>query len=95
MKMTQATIKGKRVSLTIEEKARLLRVIADHPGLAENELAVTSGTARGCAYVVRHNGHHVEHCSCGAYCLMCSHALAAEWYLENIRANRRMMENGY
>jgi aerobic-type carbon monoxide dehydrogenase small subunit (CoxS/CutS family) len=80
--MTQATINGKRVALTIEQKARLLTVFDNHPDLAANELAVTSGSIRNVAYVVRHDGRHVQDCSCDAWLPRCSHAIAAEWFLE-------------
>lgn len=80
--MTHAKINGKRIALTVEQKARLLTVFDTHPGLAANELAVTSGSISNVAYVVRHDGRHVTDCSCDARIARCSHAIAGEWFLE-------------
>jgi hypothetical protein len=44
---TIAKKNGKTISLTVAQKARMLTVIEDHPELAENELAVTSGSIFG------------------------------------------------
>jgi hypothetical protein len=105
--MTTTTLSnGKRISLTIEQKARLLTVITEHPELAANELAVTSGTIFGSAYVVTHNGKHSIHCTCGAYIAGCAHRVAVDWHLETQeqahrdevetqRINREMMYSPY
>jgi hypothetical protein len=81
--MTTTTLSnGKRISLTIEQKARLLTVIAEHPELAANELGVTSESIFGSAYVVTHDGKHSTHCTCDAYIVGCAHRVAADWHLE-------------
>lgn len=79
---TTATRNGKTISLTVEQKARMLSVIEEHPELAENELAVTSGSIFGSAYVLKHNGRVTLACPCGAYTPKCAHRIAGNWHLE-------------
>lgn len=83
---TTMRIQNKQVSLTIEQKAHLLHVFSDHPGLRENELAVTSGSQVNTAYAVRHDGKHAIYCPCRSVG-RCAHKLAVDWKLE---ADRRM-----
>ena len=75
---TTMILNQKRVSLSIEEKARLLTVFdINEPG----RLAVTSGSKPNTAYVVHHDGKHVTHCPCKSTGL-CAHKVAGDWYLE-------------
>lgn len=76
--MTTATIENRKVTMTIEEKARRLSVreINDH------QLEVTSGSDATKKYTCEHNGRHVTRCSCAAYTSRCCHAIAGTWYLE-------------
>ncbi len=90
MATTMLTRNYKRISLSMEEKARSLKVIANLPELAGNELAVTSGSKANAAYVVTHNGKNAVHCPCDAYG-RCSHLIAADWHLE--AKNRAMAES--
>jgi hypothetical protein len=80
--MTQMTINGKRVTLTVEEKAQRLQVFDIHE---EGRLAVTSGSTPTDAYVVRHDGQHSQYCPCGAYIARCAHRIAVDWHLEEQR----------
>jgi hypothetical protein len=75
---TATTATGKKVTLTIEEKARRLSVIDIHE---EGRMAVTSGSNLLDAYVLRHDGKVSQYCPCGAYGF-CSHKLALNWHLE-------------
>jgi len=79
--MTTATINHKKVSMTIEQKARLLAVFAlPDEG---NALAVQSGTCPDSAYVVHHDGAHCQYCPCeyGRYGNRCSHKVAGDAFL--------------
>jgi hypothetical protein len=80
--MTTATVNGKRITMTIEEKARLLTVIDIHE---EGHMAVTSGSVPTDAYVLRHDGYRSQYCPCGAYTTRCAHRAALDWYLEEMR----------
>jgi len=80
--MTQMTLNGKKVTLTVEQKARLLDVFEIGE---EGRLAVTSGSTPNQAYVVRHDGEHSQYCPCGAYIARCAHRVAADWHLEEQR----------
>jgi aerobic-type carbon monoxide dehydrogenase small subunit (CoxS/CutS family) len=80
--MTQMTINGKRVSLSVEAKAALLTVFSIHE---EGRLAVTSGSTPTDAYVVRHDGQHSQYCPCGAYTAHCAHRVAVDSYLDEQR----------
>lgn len=79
--LTLAT--GKRVTLTIEQKARALQVIdINEPGL----LAVRSATDSRVAYAVYHDGYNVTGCACTG-CKHygrshCAYRLAAFWFLQ-------------
>lgn len=79
--MTTITLEnGKRVKLSIEEKARALRVFDIGE---EGHLAVESGSKPDTLYVVHHNGYRVTYCPCEAlYTCECSHKVAGDWYLE-------------
>lgn len=80
--MATARINHRTVTLTLEEKARLLEVIdIGEPGL----LAVRSGSDQGIAYGVKHNGRVSTYCPCGTYGERCSHRLAVNWHLEAAR----------
>jgi hypothetical protein len=79
---TTAKRNGKTISLTVEQKARMLTVIEDHPDLKANEIAVTSGSRFGQAYAVRHNGRNCTYCPCGAYTARCAHRVAGDLWLE-------------
>jgi len=93
--MTTMTLNGKRVTLTVSEKAKLLTVFDIHE---EGRLAVTSGSRENDAYVVRHDGQHSQYCPCGAYIAKCAHRVAVDAHLEEKRqeaayqawANREM-----
>jgi hypothetical protein len=78
---TTVKINHRTVTLSIEQKARLLSVFA----LPEegNALVVTSGSLPNTAYVVRHNGEQCQYCPCkaGKNGLYCSHQLAGDWFL--------------
>jgi len=75
------TLTGKRVTVTIEQKAHALTVFSiNEPG----RLAVTSGTKDKTAYVVLHNDTHAAYCPCGAYG-RCAHKVAVNWHLEALR----------
>ena len=77
---TTAVRNGRRIALTVEQKARSLHVFEiGEPG----RLAVSSGTNPNNAYVVRYvEGHHETHyCPCNAVGY-CPHRQAADWYLE-------------
>lgn len=81
--MTTATISKKRVTMTIEQKARLLQVIDIHEA---GVLAVRSNSDPRIAYAVYHDGHNVTGCACTG-CKEygrshCSYRLAAFWYIE-------------
>lgn len=86
--MTTATLHGKRITLTIEQKARLLQVIDVHePGV----LAVRSANDPRLVYAVYHDGKHVTSCACTG-CRQygrthCAYRLAAFWHLEAINRN--------
>ena len=84
--MTTINLNGKRVVMSIEQKARLLTVFDIHE---EGRLAVTSGSDPNSAYVVRHDGHRCQYCPCGAYTSQCAHRIAADWYLEEQAALAR------
>jgi hypothetical protein len=84
--MTKTTVNGKRVVMTIEEKAALLQVFDIGE---EGRLAVTSGSDPNRAYVVRHDGHRCQYCPCGAYTPRCAHRVAGDWYLEEQAALAR------
>lgn len=59
--MTQATLNGKRVQMTIEEKARLLQVYNYEPGV----LAIRSNSDPRVAYAVTYdNNFHITDCAC-------------------------------
>lgn len=75
---TLTATSGKRITVSIEEKARALHVFDIQE---EGRLAVVSGTVADLAYVVRHDGERATFCPCGSY-KKCSHKVAAEWYLE-------------
>ncbi len=76
--MATMIINQKRLTLSIEDKARLLQVIDIHE---DCHLGVTSGSKPNSAYVVRHDGKQATYCPCGAR-ITCSHMIAATWYLE-------------
>lgn len=82
--MTTATINRKRVTLSIEDKARLLQVIDIHE---DGVLAVRSNSDPRIAYAVYHDDKgHVTGCACTG-CKEygrshCSYRLAAFWYIE-------------
>jgi len=84
---TLLTTTGKRLVLTIEQKARCLQVIdVNEPGI----LAVRSASDPRIAYAVYHNGHNVTGCACTG-CKQygrkqCAYRLAASWKLQ---ADRR------
>lgn len=76
--MTTVTINGKRVVMTITEKARMLEVIDIHE---ENVLAVRSGSDPKTAYGVQHDGTHAHYCPCKSR-VKCAHRIAVEMYLK-------------
>ncbi len=80
--MTQMTLNGKRVTLTVSEKAKLLTVFDIHEA---GRLAVTSGSRENDAYVVRHDGQHSQYCPCGAYIAKCAHRVAVDMHLDEKR----------
>jgi hypothetical protein len=77
--MTTGTISGRKVQMTITEKARLLSVFeTSEPG----KLTIPSGSDAHKAYVLSHDGHHVTHCPCDARTSQCCHTVAGNWFLE-------------
>jgi hypothetical protein len=81
MTTTITTIDGKKVALTIEQKARLLTIFEiSEPFVA----AVTSGSNATDAYVVRHDGRKSHYCPCAARGV-CAHRVAVDWKLESAR----------
>lgn len=85
--MATTTINHKRVTLSIEEKARLLAVIEVNE---KGVLAVRSGSDPRIAYAVYHDEKgNVTSCACTG-CKQygrtkCAYRLAAHWYLEAAR----------
>lgn len=79
--MTTATFEGKRVILSIEDKARMLKVIDIGE---ENCLAVPSGSNPRNAYVVQHDSKHAVYCPCAARVPNCAHRIAVDWHLETV-----------
>lgn len=75
---------GKTITLTIEQKARLLEVVDIQE---ENCLAVRSGSKSGTAYGVQHNNTRATYCPCeaGKYGSRCCHKVAVNWHLEALR----------
>jgi len=86
--MTTATFEGKRVRLSIEEKARMLKVIDIGE---ENCLAVRSGSDPRKAYAVQHDSKQSTYCPCESR-VPCAHRLAVDWKLE---ADERTRYNSY
>jgi hypothetical protein len=86
--MTTTMRRGnKTITLTIAQKAALLYVFDVHPELKANEIAVSSGTAQGCAYVCEHDGRITLNCTCRTYgntsvVPACAHRVAGNWFLE-------------
>jgi hypothetical protein len=76
--MTTGTISGRKVQMTIEEKARLLTVREAGNG----KLEIASGSDANKTYTCEHDGRHVTRCSCIAYTSRCCHAVAGTWFLE-------------
>lgn len=72
--MTTSTVNGKRIQMTIAEKAKRLQVVDIHEN---GVLAVISGSNPNKGYAVRHDGTHATHCPCEARC-KCSHMIAVE-----------------
>lgn len=59
--MTQATLNGKRIQMTIEEKARLLQVIPYETGT----LAIRSNSDPRVAYAIGYDKNfHITSCAC-------------------------------
>lgn len=80
--MTTITLaNGRKVAVSIEQKARLLSVFEIGE---EGCLAVTSGSKPNSAYVVQHNGLIATHCPCESRC-RCAHERAVDLYLEEQR----------
>lgn len=80
--MTTITLaNGRKVALTIEQKARLLTVFEIGE---EGRLAVPSGSKPNSAYVVQHNGVIATSCPCQSRC-RCAHEYAVDLYLEEKR----------
>lgn len=75
---TMISTTGRKVTVSIEDKARALQVFDIQEA---GRLAVTSGTEANLAYVVQHNDEHSTSCPCGSY-KKCSHRIAVDWYLE-------------
>lgn len=86
--MTTATINGKKVSLSIEAKARNLQVIdIQEAGV----YAVRSANDASIAYAVYHDGYKVTGCACTG-CKKygrshCAYRQAVTWKLEADRRN--------
>ena len=78
--MTTITLEGRKVTLTIEQKAHLLQVFEIGE---DGRLAVTSGSKLNTAYVVRYipGAPRTHYCPCESFAY-CSHRQAADWYLE-------------
>lgn len=87
--MTTATINGRTAVLTIEAKARLLRVLDINE---EGRLAVPSGSNDRDAYVVRHNGRTSTYCPCAARTEHCAHRVAVDAHLATQRQPRGLAE---
>lgn len=82
--MTTATINGKRVSLTIEEKAKLLEVI----DIGESDcLAVRSGNHPETAYAVQHDGKQSTYCPCPSRAY-CAYRMVVDWHLADAERTR-------
>lgn len=79
--MTTLTLEsGKKVKLSIEEKARALRVFDIGE---EGHLAVESGSKPDTLYVCHHNGYRITYCPCEAlHTCHCAHIIAGDWALE-------------
>lgn len=75
---TMISTTGKKVTVSIEDKARALHVFDIQEA---GRLAVLSGSQPDLAYVVRHDGEQSTFCPCGSY-KPCSHRIAADWFLE-------------
>lgn len=79
--MTLAT--GKRLTVSIEEKARALQVVDIHEA---GVLAVRSDSDPRVAYAVTHDGRNVTSCACTGCKLYgrtrCAYRIAAGWHLE-------------
>lgn len=79
--MATMLINRKPVSMTIEQKARLLPVFEIGEAF---HMAVGSGTNPKDAYVVHHNGKASHYCPCKATG-KCAHRVAVDWKLESQR----------
>lgn len=75
--MTTATVDGKRITLSIEDKARMLEVIDIGE---ENCLAVRSGNHPETAYAVQHDGKRSTYCPCPSR-VYCAYRTAVDWHL--------------
>lgn len=83
---TAMIVNEKRVTLTIEQKARMLQVLDIND---PNRFIVPSGSEKGKAYSVKHDGYEATSCNCLAHG-KCAHKTAVNWKLE---ADRRAWHN--
>lgn len=71
---------GKRTKISIEQKAKLLKV---YDLGEEGHLGVESDSKANTLYVVHHNGYRVTYCPCEAlHTCQCAHKVAGDWHLE-------------
>lgn len=89
---TVATLNGKRVSLSVEEKARLLTVSVI-PG--EHAFKVSSGSKPGRTYKVTHDGRYATGCECESCGGRCCHRVAVNNRLQAERDEERTRYNYY
>jgi type IV secretory pathway VirB9-like protein len=82
--MTTATFEGRRIVLSIAEKARMLKVIDIGE---ENCFAVPSGTDPRKAYAVQHDGKRSTYCPCPSR-VYCAYRLAVDWKLQTDERTR-------
>lgn len=81
---TTMIVNHKRISLTIEQKARQLQILDIND---PHRFIVPSGSEPNKAYPVEHDGYQATSCSCAARG-KCAHKLAVDWKLE---ADRRAL----